>query len=100
MTLEGRKDNTYYDQTGRQILAGDLLKVFHFKSEKISHYIYLVVVMEESQDFPVMAMCDYWNPKPYYRMYVAADNEQRVYKDAEIIAMKDNDTERKQIEVI
>jgi hypothetical protein len=34
MTKEQRKDNTYFDQTGRQILVGDLIRVFHFKNGK------------------------------------------------------------------
>ena len=40
MTLEKRKDNTYFDQTGKQILVGDLLKVFHFRSGKRNYYFY------------------------------------------------------------
>lgn len=34
MDLEERKNNLYFDQTGKQILAGDLLKTYHFKSRK------------------------------------------------------------------
>jgi len=47
MTLEQRKDNTYYDKTGKQILVGDLLKVYHFGSGNQTQYMYFVVVMEE-----------------------------------------------------
>ncbi len=99
MDLEGRKNNIYYDQTGKQILVGDLMKVYHFTSGKKIHYMYQVAMMEESNDFPVMAVSDYWANKPHYRLYVAADNEQRVYKSAKIISMFDSKTERKRIKI-
>ena len=85
MNLEGRKNNVYFDQTGKQILVGDLMKVYHFSAGKRKHYMYHVAVMEETQDFPVMAVSAYYTTKPHCRMYVLADNEQRVYKDAKII---------------
>lgn len=95
MTNTQLKDNTYYDQTGKQILVGDLLKVFHFTTGKKIHYMYHVVVMEETQDFPVMAVKGHYSDKPHCRMYVCAFNEDRVYKSAKIIAEKDWETKRK-----
>lgn len=35
-----------YDKTGRQIMPGDLLKVYHFRSGKGHHYIYKHVLGE------------------------------------------------------
>jgi hypothetical protein len=100
MTLEERKDNTYYDQTGKQILVGDLLKVFHFRSRNRNHYMCHVVVMEETNDFPVMACKGHYADKPHCKMYVVANNPQRVYLDAKIIGVKDWETKRKKIKVV
>ena len=100
MTLEERKDNTYYDQTGKQILVGDLLKVFHFRSRNRNYYMFHVTVMEETKDFPVMACKEHYADKPHYRMYVVANNSQRVYLDAKIIGVKDWETKRKKIKVV
>ena len=100
MTLEERKDNIYYDKKGRQILAGDLLKVFHFyRTKKRKEYMYHVVVMEETKDFPVMAAKDHWAEKPHCRLYTLCNNENRVYHDAEIIAVRDWETKRKKIKI-
>ncbi len=92
------KDNTYYDQTGKQILVGDLLKVYHFGSGRGTHYMYHVAVMEETQDFPVMAISAHYTTKPHCRMYVIADG-QRVYRTAKIIGERDWETARKRIKV-
>lgn len=103
MTFEERKDNTYFDQTGKQILVGDLLKVFHFRSRKRNYYMYHVVVMEEITHFtpfPVMALKAHYADKPHYRMFVVANNHQRVYKDAKIIAENDCGTKRKKIKIV
>lgn len=100
MTSEKLKDNTYYDQTGKQILVGDLLKVYHFTSGKRNTYMYHVVVMEETQDFPVMAVKGHYADKPHCRMYVCAYNQNRVYKTAKIIGVKDWETKRKRIKII
>lgn len=100
MTLEERKDNTYFDKKGRQIFEGDLLKVYHFRSGrkgKKVHYMYHVVVMEETRDFPVMAGRDYYAEKPHYRLYVTCNSDKRTYRDAEIIATKDWKTKRLRI---
>lgn len=96
--LEILKDNTYYDQTGKQILIGDLLKVYHFGCGNRTKYMYHVVVMEETQDFPVMAVKGHYADKPHCRMYVCADKE-RVYKSAKIIGTKDWETKRKRIKI-
>lgn len=100
MTFEERKDNTYFDQTGKQILVGDLLKVFHFRSRKRNYYMYHVVVMEEITPFHVMALKAHYADKPHYRMFVVANNHQRVYKDAKIIAENDWETKRKKIKIV
>lgn len=103
MGLEERKNNTYFDQTGKQILVGDLLKVFHFRSRNRNYYMYHVVVMEGTEgdetNFPVMALKDYYAEKTHYRMYVGANNRQRVYFEAKIIGMKDWGTKRQKIKV-
>ena len=100
MTLEERKDNTYYDQTGKQILVGDLLKVFHFRSRNRNYYMFHVTVMEETKDFPVMACKAHYADKPHCRMYVVANNSQRVYLSAKIIGVIDWETKRKKIKVV
>ena len=92
-----RKDNTYYDKTGTQILAGDLLKVCHFVSGKKMHYMYLVAVMEEGV-FPVLAVSDYTTNNPHCRMYVLCDDN-RIYKTAKIINKRDFQTKRKKISI-
>lgn len=99
MDLEGRKNNVYFDQTGKQILVGDLLKIFHFGSGNRTQYMYHVAVMEETKDFPVMAARCYTNDKPHYRLYVLCDNEQRVYRTAKIIHMYDWRTKRQRINI-
>lgn len=99
MTIEERKDNTYYDQTGKQILVGDLLKVFHFRSKRRNYYMYLVVVMEETKSFPVMALKAHYADKPHCRMYVVANNSKRVYHNAKIIHEQHFEVKRKKIKV-
>ena len=100
MTIEERKDNIYYDQTGKQILVGDLLKVYHFTLGKRKQYMYQVVVMDESTEcFPVMAFRDYKNLDPHCRMYVVCNNSQRVHFRAKIISIKDWQTKRNKIKV-
>jgi hypothetical protein len=94
------KDNIYYDQTGKQILVGDLLKVYHFKVKNRTHYMYHVAVMEETIDFPVMAVSTHYTTKPHCRMYVCADKENKVYKAAKIISELDFETKRKRIKLI
>lgn len=97
MTIEERKNNTYYDQTGQQILIGDLLKVFHFRQGNRNHYMFHVVVMEETIDFPVMAASAHYTTKPHYRLYVVAQD--RVYRDAKIIGEKDWESKRKRMKL-
>ena len=93
MTLEERTDNTYFDQTGRQILAGDLLRVFHFKTKRKIHYYYIIVVMEEMLSIPYMALKQHYADKPHCKMFIVC-NENRVYKNAKIIGEKDWETKR------
>ena len=95
MTREESKDNTYYDQTGKQILVGDLLKVYHFGTGNRTQYMYHVVVMEQTPDFPVMALKGHYADEPHCRMYVAAKD--RIYREAKIIGTKDWETKRKRI---
>lgn len=99
MTIEQIKNNTYFDQTGKQILVGDLLKVFHFRSKKRNYYMYLVVVMEQTKDFPIMACKAHYAEKPHCKMFTVAMNSQRVFKNAKIIATKDWETKRLKIKV-
>jgi len=97
MTLEERKDNTYYDQSGKQILVGDLLKVYHYGSGNRTKYMYHVVVMEETPDFPVMATKAHYADKSHCRML--AVTKDRKYRRAQIIGEKDWETKRKRIKV-
>lgn len=97
--LEILKDNTYYDRAGKQILVGDLLKVFHFWRGKKAEYMYHVVVMEETADFPVMAVSGYKGENPHCRMYVCCNKETRIYQDAKIIYEGDYEARRKRITV-
>ncbi len=98
--LDILKDNTYYDKTGKQILVGDLLKVYHYGHGNRTKYMYHVVVMEETKDFPVMAVSAHWTEKPHCRMYVCADKQTRVYKTAKIISERDWETKRKRIKLV
>ncbi|WP_312900214.1 hypothetical protein [Chryseobacterium taichungense] len=100
MDLEGRKNNVYFDKTGKQILEGDLLQVFHFRTGNKIYYMYHVAVMEETKDFPVMALQTYYSIKPHYRLYQVCDNEQRVYHAAKIVCEKDYQTKRQKIKII
>lgn len=104
MDLEGRKNNLYFDQSGKQILVGDLLKVFHFRSRNRNYYMYKVIVMEgvegDEMNFPVMSIQSYYEVKPHCRMYVLCDNEQRVFHQGKIISMRDWETKRQKIKVI
>lgn len=98
MNLEGRKNNIYFDKNGIQILEGDLLKVWHFiGARRKINYMYHVAVIEQTKDFPVMSIRDYDKEKPHCRLYVLCDNEERMYKDAEIISERDWETERLKI---
>lgn len=96
--LEILKDNTYYDQSGKQILVGDLLKVYHYGRGNRTRYMYHVAVIEQTIDFPVMAVSAHWTDKPHCRMYVCCNNE-RVYETAKIISEHDFRTERKYITI-
>ncbi len=93
------KDNTYYDQTGKQILVGDLLKVYHFGSGNRTRYMYHVAVMEETLDFPVMAVTGYQGEKPHCRMYVCTNKNTRIYEMAKIISELDFQTKRKRVKI-
>ena len=97
--LEILKDNTYYDKTGKQILVGDLLKVYHYGSGNKTRYMYHVVEMEQTPDFPVMAVSGYRGEKPHCRMYVCCDKKTRIYKGAKIIYDGDCETWRERITV-
>lgn len=101
MTIEERKDNTYYDQTGKQILVGDLLKVYHFGIGNRTQYMYHVVVMEgiegSAANFPVMSLKAHYADEPHCRMYVCAPN--RIYSEAKIIGTKDWETKRKRVKL-
>ncbi|MDN5414002.1 MAG: hypothetical protein L0G14_09330 [Lactococcus lactis] len=99
MDLEGRKNNIYFDKTGKQILEGDLLQVYHFRTKSKIYYMYHVAVIEETKDFPVMGGKDYFSEKPHYRFYVVCDNEQRVYADAKILNERDWQTKRLKIKL-
>jgi len=98
MTLEERKDNTYYDQTGKQILEGDLLRVFHFRTKAKIYYMYHVVVMDETFDFPVLSCKAHYADAPHYKL-LALVNKNRVYESAKIIAEHDWEAKRKKIEI-
>lgn len=93
-------ENTFYDKTGKQILVGDLLKVFHFRVRNRNYYMFHVVVMDEAKDFPAMACKEHFADKPHYRMQIVANNPQRIYLDAKIIATKDWETKRKKINAV
>jgi hypothetical protein len=98
--LEKIKDNTYYDKTGKEILVGDLLKVYHFKSKNRTQYMYHVVVMEDTNfGFPVMSVRSYYEDKPHCRIYVLADKESKIFKLAKIIGTRDYQTIRKRIKL-
>jgi len=100
MNLEGRKSNIYYDETGKQILVGDLLKVYHYGNGNKTRYMYHVAVMEETQDFPVMSIRHYNYIKPHCRLYVVCDNDNRMYYGAKIISeMFNGDTKRLKIKL-
>lgn len=99
MNLEGMKSNIYFDKTGKQILSGDLLKVYHYGRGNKTRYMYHVVVIEETKDFPVMSGKDYDSAKPHYRFYVMCDNEQRIYHTAKIIYGKDWQAKRLKIKI-
>lgn len=93
-TLDQRKSNIYFDKTGKQILEGDLLQIFHFRTRRKIYYMYHVAVIEQTKDFPVMAGRDYNAEKPHYRFYSVTRNEQRIYSEAKIIQEKDWQTKR------
>lgn len=100
MTLEERKDNTYYDQTGKQILVGDLLKVYHFGSGNRTQYMYFVVVMEGMEgtaDFPVMSLKAHYADKPHCRLF--AVTKDRIYTGAKIIGTQDWESKRKRVKI-
>jgi len=99
MDLEGRKSNIYFDKTGKQILEGDLLQIFHFRTKSKIFYMYHVAVMEEGKDFSVLALRAHYNIKPHYRLYQVCDNEQRVYYAAKIIGERDYQTKRLKIKI-
>ncbi|MBP1165079.1 hypothetical protein JOE44_001963 [Chryseobacterium sp. PvR013] len=99
MNLEGRKSNIYFDKTGKQILEGDLLQVFHFRTKGKIYYMYHVAMIEETKDFPVMALRAHYSIKPHYRLFQVCDNEQRVYYNAKIIGERDYQTERLKIKL-
>jgi hypothetical protein len=99
MTVDERKSNLYFDQTGKEILPGDLLRVFHFRTKKKIHYMHHVVVMEETKDFPVMSAKSYYSDKPHYRLYSVVNPTNRVYSDAKIIGEKDWETKRIKIKI-
>lgn len=97
MDLEGRKSNIYFDKTGKQILVGDLLQVYHFRTKKKIYYMYHIVVMEEGNEFDVMALRTHYNIKPHYRLYQACDNDKRIYYGAKIAQELDYETKRLKI---
>lgn len=100
MNLEGRKNNIYFDKTGKQILEGDLLQVFHFRTRNKIHYMYHIAVMDNRGEFPVLSGKDYYNAEtPHYRFYAVANNPQRVYLDAKIIYERDYQSKRQKIKV-
>ena len=81
--------NTYFDKTGKQILPGDLLKVFHFRSKNKNYYMYHIVVIDEEDGSPEMALKTYCSDKIHCRMVGVANNTERVYFDAKFIAEKE-----------
>ena len=97
MTLEDRQNNIYFDQSGKQILVGDLLKVYHYGHGNRTRYMYHVVVMEETGSFPVMSLKGYNSNKPHCRMYVICNNSERIYVGAKIISEFDFQTKRQKI---
>ena len=99
MNLEGRKSNIYYDSSGKQILEGDLLKVYHFGKGNKTRYMYHVAVIEETLDFPVMSVRDYNSNKPHCRMYVLCDNKHRSFYGAKIIHQKNYTSKRLKIKI-
>jgi len=99
MTIEERKSNIYFDKKGRQILVGDLLKIYHFKTKRKIHYMYHHIVMEDTKDFPVMAIQSYISNKPHCRLFVLCDNQQRVFENAEIVYEYDYQTKRQRIKI-
>lgn len=94
MNLEERKSNIYFDKTGKQILEGDLLQIYHFRTKSKIHYMYHVAVMEETKDFPVLALRTHYNEKPHYRLFQVCNNDLRIYADAKIIGERDFETKR------
>lgn len=98
-TLEQRMNNVYFDKTGKQILEGDLLQVFHFRTRKKIYYMYHVATMENTNNFPVMGGRDYNSNKVHYRFYSVTRNEHRIYLEAKIIHEKDWQTKRLKIKV-
>jgi hypothetical protein len=94
--LQFRKNNLFYDCKGKQILVGDVLKVYHFATINKIYYMYHDVVMQES-GFPVMACKDYNSDEPHYMLYQVCDPLTFIYEGAEIISGSDWRTKRKRI---
>jgi hypothetical protein len=97
-TIYERKNKFFFDKKGNQILVGDLLKIYHFRTKSKIYYMYHHVVLEQTEDFPVMAIQSYISDKPHCRLYVICNN--RIYYDAEIIHKFDYKTKRLKIKVI
>ncbi len=61
--------------------------------------MYHVTVMEETPDFPVMAVSAHYTTEPHCRMYVCCDRGTMVYSQAKIIGVLDWETKRKRIAI-
>lgn len=97
MELQERKSNIYFDKTGKQMLEGDLIQVFHFRTRRKIYYMYHVVVIENTKEFPVMACRCIYSEKPHYRLYAVCNNELRIYKDAKVIYERNYQNKRLKI---
>jgi hypothetical protein len=91
-------ENLFFDKKGKQILEGDLLKVFHFRTRSKIYYTYNVVVKVQNEKGEFFMIKDYSADKPHCLLWVAASNSERIFKKAEIIA-GDWQAKRKRIKI-
>jgi hypothetical protein len=88
-----------FTQKKTRLRAAALQYRREYELEKYNDYMFHVVVMEETPSFPVMAVKGHYSDGPHCRMYVLADNEQRIYREARIIGVKDWETKRQKIKL-
>lgn len=90
MELAPKERKCYYDETGMEIRAGDLLQIYHFRHyrRRQKMYMYHIAILQENPDGLWWAGKEYnrTENKGHYWLFAVANKETGIIRGTRIIS--------------